>query len=188
MRDPLRVITLHWQLLQQNPAQASKSIDFDIAHPPSEIRRLSGGKRLHVSQTDKQKPAAVPMQTEMVITYPALPFWDIEVASPKGISCEDVWRAIYETFNRALTPAERELYVLSDRERKRRCEQAFERRCERAAALPAWERKQGLKRVDLLEGVTLFKGLKSPPGRVGSDGSLKLGKKWVLELGTRERQ
>lgn len=187
VRDPLREITLHWQLLQSNPTQTSKSIDFDIAHPPTEIRRVSGGKRLHLSQTDMEKPAAVPMQTEMIITYPPLPFWEIEVSSSKGLSCMDVWRAIYETFNRPLTPAEKELYVMSDRERKKRCQAAFERRCELVAALPAWERKQGLKRVDLLEGKTFFKGLRLP-ARTGYDGSLKPEKKWVLELGTRERQ
>lgn len=128
--------------------------------------------------SDLEKPASEVPLTEMSIRCSQLPHWDIHVSrsSPGGIRCFDVFHAIYETFHFVMSPTEKDHYIPSDR--LARCEAAFQKRCSASPGLRGYELSQGMRRVDLLEGQTIFMGLRRP---VESDD--KPDRYWVLELG-----
>jgi hypothetical protein len=148
---------LHWQLLCPNPS-TGKWIRFDIAVPPTLVRRYGNGCPYAIGEQDRSKNATAGLQlTQMTIRCPALPHWTVAVANTAGITCGDVFDAIHKTFTVPLSAAEQTQYV-TDQNRSA-VEQAFKQRCKDVPGLDAWHRKQGLLRVDLLLGKRLFAGL-----------------------------
>ena len=126
--------------------------------PVNEIRKYTDGTPLALGARDFDKPAVEGLQlARMTIRCSQLRHWDIFVRNPRGITCGNVFEAIHELLNTPLTDAERELYV-TDR-RRARVEEAFAKRCKDAPGLDEYVRKQGLKRIDLLQGKRIFAGL-----------------------------
>ncbi|KAI0947409.1 hypothetical protein AcW1_007643 [Taiwanofungus camphoratus] len=178
-RPPLpQPVTLHWQLLPHDPSRSKKLIYFDVAQDVSFIRDHSNMPPLALKASDMEKPAAEIPLNEMSIRCTQLPHWDIHVSrsGPSGVRCLDVYRAIFETFHPPLTDAERELYLPA--ERRTRCEEQFRKRCKASPGLYDYELRLGMRRVDLLEGRTIFMGLRRP-----MDTDDKPDRYWVLELG-----
>lgn len=97
--------------------------------------------------------------------------WKIVVKKRKGITCEDVFQAIYDTYDKPLTDVDR---ANSDPKLLKKCEGAFKRRCDAVPRLSERERRIGMKRVDLLNGKTFFHGLTKPD----------VDSHWKLELKT----
>ncbi|PCH39822.1 hypothetical protein WOLCODRAFT_136510 [Wolfiporia cocos MD-104 SS10] len=171
---PLQPMTLHWQLLPYDPAHSKKLIYFDIARDVSFIRDHTRLPPTRLAPDDLAKAAAEIPLTLMKLRCAQIPHWDIvaQPTGPGGVRCVDVFRAIHDMFRRPLSETEKEFYILP--ERRARCEQAFRRRCRESPGCDA----DGMRRVDLLEGRTIFMGLRRP---VESDG--KPDEYWVLELG-----
>jgi hypothetical protein len=89
--------------------------------------------------------------------------WYVYVHAPKddpnvhSVRCIDVFKAIHDTYNKRMT--EGEIARLSAKD-KAECEKWFAKRCEKNAGLEEYNRKRGMKRVDLLQGKTFFDGLR----------------------------
>jgi hypothetical protein len=98
---------------------------------------------------------------QMVLQCEGLPKWarwhvSVNCSKDNIIRCMDVFREIHRTFNEPLTPGELARIPASE---KRACERVFEMRCENNSGLTAWNKRQGMKRVDYLQGRTIFNGL-----------------------------
>lgn len=140
--------------------------------PREHIRDHRQMPPLTLAPTDFRKAAADLHLTQMLIKVPQLPHWDIEVENLKGITCGNVYDAIYETLNLRLTEEEQEEYIPSSR--RRIIERAFKKRCDDLYRADRFAEERGLLRVDLLEGQREFMGLLRPP---------EGGDYWVLQLG-----
>jgi hypothetical protein len=123
---------------------------------------------------DKHKQAANVPITEMTIRCAPLPLptWDIRVRRHGGgpLRCADVFTAIHESLYTPLTEAEKGQWAPQYLEA---CEPYFKARCVASTALTDWEEKKGLRRVDLLKGRTMFKGIARAAPEKGY---------WVLHL------
>lgn len=170
--QPRTTTTLHWQLLPYNCQMSRKFLRFDISHPPKNtIRDLLTGRSW--SESDYLKLASQPALDEMLIRCengPRMEPWNIYVHRRGGIRCIDVFQAIHSSFS---TPLEDDEKRKMSRTRLSGCDKAFRRRCDSAAGLALFEERQGMKRVDLLEGRTIFLGLALSPARDC----------WLLQLG-----
>lgn len=175
---PPQPVTLHWQLLPYETPKSKKKLYFDVAHPPHLIRDHSHMPPVVLHSADMEKLASEIPLTEMNIRCSQLPHWDIEVSPsrPGGVRCFDVFQAIYETFHCVLSPTEKDYYIPTGR--LARCEAAFRARCKATPGLRDVELSHGMRRVDILEGRTIFMGLRRP---IPSDD--KPDRYWVLELG-----
>jgi hypothetical protein len=113
---------------------------------------------------------------QMVICCDDLPKWTkwlvvVNCGKDNIIRCGDVFKQIHKTFHQPMTAGELVCIPASE---KKACEKAFEKRCESNAGLTAWNKKQGMKRVDYLRNKTFFNGL-----TFDKDRSI-----WVLHLTT----
>lgn len=154
---------LHWQLLPYDSARSKPYLRFDIAHPSDLITFPAYTRPARASELNKLATRS-PL-TEMTIRCSRLPQWEVQVrrSGEGAIRCVDVFAAIYETFHCVLTDEERQ-YVPEDY--LKGCEKYFKSRCKAAACLTDVEELQGMRRVDLLRGRTMFKGLTCPaPGK-----------------------
>jgi hypothetical protein len=156
---------VHWQLIPY-------SVRKDLRHPPLHFNiacDIEDNKdnicfshvypRRPLSPKDLNKTACDVEQ--MVVRCDDLPKWAkwlvvINCSKDNIIRCGDVFREIHKTFHRPLTPGELACIPASE---KKACEKAFEMRCEANAGLTAWNKKQGMKRVDFLRDKTIFNGL-----------------------------
>lgn len=165
-------------MLPYDPARSKKLLYFNVAHPPTLIRDHTRMPPVLLPQSEVEKLASEIPLSEMEIRCSQLPHWDIIVkrAGPGGIRCIDVYRAIYETFQRELSETERDYYTPAGR--RKQCEAAWRKRCKEAPGLLEVHLKKGMCRIDLLEGRTIFMGLRRP---VPTDD--KPDRVWVLELG-----
>ncbi|KAI0263972.1 hypothetical protein BC834DRAFT_971031 [Gloeopeniophorella convolvens] len=140
--------TLHWKLLPFDAKRARGLLRFDFSRDVDAItlaepRRPGRGRPLTVDE--RNKSAADPGLTEMVIFCAELPDWPVHVARLSGIRCVDVFEAIRDTYNVVLTSTERKLHA--------HAVHAAERR------KPPSPEKKGVRRSDLLDGHTIFLGL-----------------------------
>lgn len=110
-----------------------------------------------VTTQQLEKSAAATKLTEMIIQGDLR--WKIVIKQSSGITCEDVFQAIYETYDVRLTDRDRADF---DPKLLKRCEAAFQRRCASVPRLSEREKRIGMKRVDLLNGRTFFHGLTKP--------------------------
>lgn len=181
------VWSLHWQLLPHNRLTSRVALSFDIARPIEEIR-FQGLPQFSrkVTPTDLDKAASDCSLTSMLITFKGGPFsWEVHVKNALGITCRNVFDAIYDTFNESLTIEE---WKMIPRNKQSVYMEAWERRCMvkekyQFVSVEAWRRyymSQGKRaeqyqyprRVDVLEQHTIFQGLTQP----------KPGGDWVLNL------
>ena len=160
--------TLHWKLLPFDAQRSKGKLGFDFAREVDEIvlteARL-GPRPLTVQE--RNKSAAEPGLTEMVIYCAELPGWPVHVARQSGIRCVDVFEAIRDTYNVVLTATERTMHQSRVRDIERRRPPTPE------------GTKKGVRRRDLLEGKTLYLGLdwRAPDSRY-PDGC------WCLKVGS----
>ncbi|KAI6108531.1 hypothetical protein EV401DRAFT_2076829 [Pisolithus croceorrhizus] len=165
------VFDLHWQLLPFHRLISKHLLRFDVALPIDAIVFQERDHRRKLADSDFDKLAAHRHLTKMSINFNSGPFeWEVNVKNSRGITCRDVFEAIYETFNEQLTPYEKRLIPPHLRQE---CEEAFKLRCKVVPGLELVEFRQGLKRVDVLWHGTIFLGLTRPK----SDGD------WILNLG-----
>ncbi|KAI9464995.1 hypothetical protein BJY52DRAFT_1114294 [Lactarius psammicola] len=144
--------TLHWKLLPFDAQRSKGKVKFDFAREVDEILLAEAqrqGSARPLSVQERNKSAAEPGLTEMVIHCAELPDWPVHVARQSGIRCVDVFEAIRDTYNVVLTTTERTIHHSRVRDIERRRPPTPEG----AAA------KKGVRRRDLLEGKTLFLGL-----------------------------
>jgi len=176
--DPLPVpmkppaCNMHWQLLPYDRFRSKRLIRFDVALPLEDIRFEGESYRIKLSDADLDKLAVDGGLTKMQIDFESGPFeWEVHVKNSKGITCRDVFDAIYNTFNEQLT-----LYETKQipRHQWQEVQTAFRLRCKVKPGLAEVEFRQGLKRVDVLQQGTIFLGLTQP--KSGSDWILNLGK------------
>ncbi|OCH91592.1 hypothetical protein OBBRIDRAFT_514961 [Obba rivulosa] len=174
---PPKPISLHWQLLPYDPAICKRKVFFDIAYEIGSI--CFEDPRVALSEVDIQKPVSDAPINDMIIRNPLLPHWDITVQRRGGfgINCQDVYTAIYTTYQPVLTESERRFYIRSP-EQLERCKAAFHQRCVKSNNKCVEERRAGMRRVDLLEGRTIFMGLMRPEEEVS-----KPERYWCLQLG-----
>lgn len=155
-----------------------KKIWFDIGNDEHYIRDHTTMPPVSLPRAEMEKPAAAAGLTQMTIRVPALAHWDVHVARPAGIRCIDVYHAIWETFNTVLSPVECERWIPRDPAARKRWDEHWHRRCRASPGLSEVERRNGKRRVDLLEGRRIFMGLRRPLEEDGKPDSY-----WVLELG-----
>jgi hypothetical protein len=126
---------------------------------------------------EKHKLAANVPLTEMIIRIAPLPLpaWDIRARRHDGgqLRCIDVFASIQESLYTPLSDLEKQQWA---KDYLDSCDSFFKARCRASAALTDWEERQGLRRVDLLKGRTMFKGIARTPDK----------SYWVLHL-DRER-
>jgi hypothetical protein len=140
--------TLHWKLLPFDAQRSKGKLRFDFAREVDEIvlaEARQGPRPLTVHE--RNKAAADPGLTEMVIHCAELQDWPVHVARQSGIRCVDVFEAIRDTYNVVLTATERTIHQSRVRDIERRRPPSPE------------GTKKGVRRRDLLEGKTLFLGL-----------------------------
>jgi len=169
--------SVHWQLipyplrkhLGHPPLYFDLAVDFDDENNLCFVNVYP-----HRPLNEKERRKTASDVEQMVIRCEGLPKWAqwhvvVDCAKDNVIHCGDVFQEIHKTFNQPMTKAE--LACISATE-KRACEKAFEKRCENNAGLTAWNKRQGMKRVDYLRDKTIFNGLCFDP-----DHSI-----WVLHL------
>ena len=140
--------TLHWKLLPFDPQRSKGKLKFDFAREVDEIILAEGQRSSRpLSVPERNKSAAEPGLTEMVIHCMELPDWPVYVARQSGIRCVDVFEAIRDTYNVVLTATERSMHQSRVRDIERRLPPTPE------------GAKKGVRRRDLLDGKTLFVGL-----------------------------
>jgi len=167
--------SVHWQLIPyslrkqfgQPPLYFDLASDIEgkICYDNVYPRRPLNSRELEKTACDVE---------QMILRCDDLPKWAkwhvvVNCSKDNLIHCSDVFKEIHKTFSQPMSAGELACIPSSD---KKACELAFECRCERTAGLTAWNKKQGMKRVDYLRGKTFFNGLTFDP-----DQSI-----WVLHL------
>jgi len=175
MKPPhLPPVNLHWQLLPYHSSLrviGKPRLLFDIAVPTTQIRFATEPYARPLRSHDLDKPAADDEELdEMTIECECLPEKLIYVRRARGIRCRDVFDKIYWAYNRVLDEKERGRIRPRDMVRVR---EAFKARCAESPGLIEYEKYQGLRCVDKLQGKTFFLGLTRPTSHSN----------WVLHLG-----
>jgi len=140
---------LYWMLLPFDGQRSKGSLEFDLVREVDEITLAEGAHRSRpLSILERNKSAAKPGLTEMVIHCMELPDWPVYVVRHSGIRCVDIFDAIHDTYHVVLTTTERSIH------------QARVRDIERRRPPTPEGTKKGVRRRDLLEqGKTHFLGL-----------------------------
>lgn len=138
---------------------------WDVTEHPSQIRRMTQrGLVVPFATTDNMTQQATFPPAHMIHMYiPGMrKAWGPCVVSSDGpVEVQQIFYALWEYLQTPLTTEDMRA-LLSGPEGEARflsVEFACYRRCARSLALPAVERRQGLKRVDVLEGNTVFWGM-----------------------------
>lgn len=156
---------------------SSKSIWFDIRFETYNIRLYEQSQRPRPLKPDERSKLAVDGSiTVMHLLLTGFHQWPITVKNRGGITCLDVWDAIFETFNERISPADWHRGYVS-RQAVDYCHPAFEQRCKDSerTKLEGYEARQGMRRVDLLNGRTIFGGLiRADSGRLLAPGECEL--------------
>ena len=171
-----------------NPCNAAMPhIIWDISQLPTTANRITGN---HVIVNMMER-------LDDVATYPAVDrlevvcqvgvaekFWGhirVKSSKPKGVTVWDVFNGIYEYFQKRVGRREldRMKELLGDERLEEKMADAFYQRVRVTPALPGYELKEGLKRVDCLGDRCLFWGLYVSYNEDGS---------WQLNLGLVNRR
>lgn len=162
---PAAKFGLHWQLLPPRAA-LGRYVRFDAGLPVYLIKRYAdGGVPGAMLERDFCKPAVEGVRlTRMTLRCAQLRHWpDIVVWNPKGVTCGDVFDAVYDMLHTPLTELECARLLDGD-ETRRRVGEAFAQRCRDAPLLDEYVRQQGLRRIDVLEGKRVFAGMQLATG------------------------
>ncbi|GJJ15204.1 hypothetical protein Clacol_009480 [Clathrus columnatus] len=162
-----------------NPAPAIESllayhpsdvlINYDLSHPPSQatvIRRSSSSIRKELSPSELDRPATYPPIGEMHITCPYLQWTCIvyPLSSHRSIvTVGDVLETLFRFLRKHVSGEEWHSEKKSTQENVR---QAWLRRVKRQQTHKdrEYEKKNGLRRIDWLEKLTVFQGLELVKG------------------------
>lgn len=180
--DPLsapmkeEAISLSWPLVDYDRRKRSKIptplLYFDVAFDPRlplNVRIDRGGCRTTMTAQEGDLPVSSHCEvTKMTIICPPLASWPIKVRHRDGISCFDVFCAIYDTFHERLT--EEELAIIPHSFFDEKFMRAFRLRCYESPGLTEYNARQGPLRVDLLKGKRIFQGIE----RSGADWELSI--------------
>ena len=149
-----------------NPRNSyAPQILWDAVQHPSTIKRLTrSGNIVDFVNTDSWKdPATFPSTKEIHVLIPGMEedWGNVVVKNRKSVTVGDIFNAVYEYLQIPLSVSEAEgiLSFPGGDEKMRRVEYACWRRCQVTPALPGFERTQGIKRVDLLEGSSVYWGM-----------------------------
>ncbi|KAL7279824.1 hypothetical protein ACG7TL_006231 [Trametes sanguinea] len=164
----------------------TKQVIFDATKPTSLItlRDLTDRSVIKGRAAEdylSRLACAVNPLKEMTLVCLNIPGFEIPVKGKDGdaIRCLDVFKAIYDTFDKIMSPADRERYVKADN--MQRCCDAFLRRCQHSHRNVAEaEKRMGMRFVDLLEGNSYFLGLTIPPQGSALD---RDGRVWYVTFG-----
>jgi hypothetical protein len=88
-----------------------------------------------------------------------LPPWEFVIRRRTPITCRDVFESTWQEYNVQLTDPELAKIPKAHLSWYR---SAFRKRCRNVPVLTALEESYGFKRVDLLAGKTLFRGMTKP--------------------------
>ena len=167
----------HWQLLphNSNPKCFEKPrVHFDISTPISSMRFLTATYPRPLRNADLDKLVADEPLDEMMIECEKLPKGLIRIRRHRPITCRDVFEEIFRAYNSVLSDIECRREIPSPRSPQfLRINAAFKSRCALSPGLIEYEECQGFRRVDLLEGKTIFLGLTQPRPSAN----------WILQLG-----
>ena len=160
---------------------------WDISQSPTTANRITGNHVI-VSVMDKLDDIAThPAVDRLVVACQvgvAEMFWghiDVKASRSKGVTVWDVFNGIYEYFQKRVGRREldRMKELLGDERLEEKMADAFYQRVRITPALPGYELKGGLKRVDCLGDSCFFWGLYVS---YNDDGS------WQLNLGLVNRR
>jgi F-box-like len=140
---------------------------WDVSEPPSKAKRISG-KGVFVDMNDafsSNVPAVFPETDEIVVVYNTGPGLAQDLIEPimikkRKVSCGDVFWAIYEYFQKPMSPDEVGIIKSRSEDDYRRLLESCYRRCLRTPDLADIIRRQGVKRVDCLDDRTAWWGLR----------------------------
>ncbi|TFK27587.1 hypothetical protein FA15DRAFT_586054, partial [Coprinopsis marcescibilis] len=158
-------IALSWQLVDYESRKSKRypALYFDAGFDPRfkgyEVTVMRYGEpKLSVITRDEATQLVSPHAfiTELTLYHEVMRKWPVVVRNPKGVRCIDIFRAIYDTYAVPLTPEE---LVQCGEEYIERCQPWFDQRCRDGPQFEVVERSKGLKRIDLLRGKRVFKGL-----------------------------
>ncbi|KAK0482453.1 hypothetical protein IW261DRAFT_1033178 [Armillaria novae-zelandiae] len=123
------------------------------------IRMDNMGMRTQLGTNELSNPATHPHVLRMTIVCDAMPYWPISIGDGnRGLSLMDVLQGIYQSMMWRVSRSEWEKFPEGDRNA---IAKAFTRRCRALgnSQLENAERQDGVKRVDLLLGKTMLRGL-----------------------------
>ncbi|KAI0261860.1 hypothetical protein BC834DRAFT_829663 [Gloeopeniophorella convolvens] len=151
--------------LVPNPFNADRPhVVWDISEPPSQAKRISG-KDVFVDMHDafESKATAVfPEADEIIVvchTGLAQDMWPPIRIRKDCVTSGDVFWAIYNFFQTTVTRTEVDRIAAHSEDTLNRLLDACYRRCRRAGGLADITRRQGVKRIDCLEGRTAWWGM-----------------------------
>ncbi|KAJ3980316.1 hypothetical protein F5890DRAFT_743915 [Lentinula detonsa] len=143
-RVPMKpeAIALSWPLTKPNQRRTNTTIRFDVAEDPTQDNTVTISNGVYTTYMPKEM-LRIPASTHCTLTEmriylnsEELKCWPINVQRNDGICCLDVFEAIYHTLHFPLTDEDEELI---DKVHVRR--------------------RPGLRRVNLLRGRRIFRGL-----------------------------
>ena len=164
-------------LFLQHRSIGTPPLYFDIGREPTAILFAEPETTIPINDSDRAQPATHPLLSEMHIhavaddSLPDFP-WPITVRNTRGITCQDVFEAIYRNFQEYVTA--QEFGTWSSR-RKEQCSRAYHLRVHSVNAwnpLPLLD--EGLRRIDYMGERVMFRGLEPSPNRETS---------WIMFVG-----
>lgn len=151
------LIYLHWLLLHYDPVRSKRRICFDVARKVSHIQDCTQIPSAPLDSSFLDKPAGKSTLTSMTIQCRRLLHWNIVVHNSSGITCGDVFYAVYDTLNTPLTDSECEQHITERNQSA--VQEAFEKRHSELQDSELRTLDSSIMRVDLLQGRRIFKGL-----------------------------
>ena len=151
-----------------NPCNASlPHIMWDISQSPTTAKRITGNHVIKDLMDKMDDVATEPAVGRLVVVCQvgvAQQRWghvEVKASRPKGVSVWDVFNGVYEYFQTRVSRREldRMKEMLGDEELEVKMADAFYQRILVTPALPGYELKAGLKRVDCLGDACFFWGL-----------------------------
>lgn len=151
-----------------NPCNASlPHIMWDISQLPTTAKRITGNHVIRDVAEKLDDIATHPAVDRLVVVCQvgvAQQMWgcvEIKASRPKGVTVWDVFNGIFEYFQKRVGRREldRMKEMLGDDQLEEKMADAFYQRLLVTPALPGYELKQGLKRVDCLGDGCFFWGL-----------------------------
>lgn len=142
-------------LLIPNPVNPEMPhLVWDISQSPSGTRRITGAHTIISAQPQLKEQATAPNTPDIYIVLQGLIFqqlWGpIKISKQTTVTAWDVLSAVYDYFQTPLTHTEVEFLGGLHSDNYDRLVDAWKARCNVTPALPGFEARQGLKRVDLL--------------------------------------
>ncbi len=140
--------------LAPNPCGQIPFVAWDISQPPVTAKRVTGRNCVVDLTPQFGGTATWPAVKHLQIASDSCmegQFWGpIIVQSKEEITVWDVMNAIYEHFQQQLTQSEVDYISDLHPVNYRMMKDAWDQRCRKSNSLRDWERRQGLRRIDVL--------------------------------------